>query len=1212
MESRSPHSDSTQVDQPNEGCTDIQKSFQAMQACIAYAPISIFRIDEAGKIIDVNIQACTSLGYMRDELIGMTVFELDPTFTPDRWKEHRKNLKLQGSRLVESRHRRKDGTTFPVEVKVNFYEFNGEQYSYSFAQDITERRKSEQALKASENRFRMLSEASFEGIAISKEGIFIDINDQFAQMLGYTRHELIGTQMVNCIAPQDRLKVAEIIRSYDLAPYELLSQRKDGTQFPAKVHARYTTLDGEEVRVSVVRDISEQKQAEVDLRRLGFLEEKAMQMSRIAHWEYDIASSYFTFNDQCYALFGTTAEKAGGYLMSAMDFAQKYVYPEDVYLFQGVIQSAIETQDRNFNSQVEARILKANGELIYSDTWFRIEKDENGGTIKLFGVSQDITERKKAMAAIQDSMKLFKVIFANAPIALFGFDRNGICTLSEGRRLREFGIDPNSIQGKSVFDIFKDTPLVLNKIIKRALAGETFSVSYPVNDHYFQAFQAPLYDNQGEFNGSVGIIMDITEQRQAEASLREREELLRLVLEATSDAVWDFNIREDRYYFSPRFYSMLGYEPDEFPATFENWWDLLHPDFEAEALKTIQCALDDHSSFASEYPMKTKGGDWCWVLARGKVVQTDEKDRAIRMVGSNTDITKRKNTEIALQQSENQLRLLTDNMVDVVIRIDDKLNILYASPSVMRVFDLKPADMIGKNLGDWVQPEDAQFLQEAVDAAFLINAPSINLEYRWRNAQGRYLWIESSTRILYDESGNPSGGILISRDITERKRAELLLRGLNAAALAMQRAVTPKEIFSAAAEQLKSLGFYCAMFKVNQDRISLTPVHLTYKSASIQKLERLTGLRATSAIIPIQVMDGFRLPIIEKRTRFIENLMPSMQQFLAGPLSRLAKPMLKTLGVFKTINAPLIIDNDVIGLLSVQSDELNETDVPAITAFANQMAAAWRKAQLFDQAHQEILARSEAEEKVRHLNDELEKRVTERTAQLKAANAELEAFAYSVSHDLRAPLRAINGYTSILVEDYEPIFDDEGKRVCSVIRNEAAHMGELIDDLLAFSRLGKAEMNIVPVDMNALLNSVYQELTISEDLTRIKFHKSRLADVEADHHLLRQVWMNLLSNALKYSRNCPVAKIEVGCNQEKDKITYWVRDNGVGFDMNFKHKLFGVFQRLHSADEFEGTGVGLAIVQRIVHRHGGEVWAIGEIGHGATFSFSLPKKGKLL
>jgi signal transduction histidine kinase len=247
-------------------------------------------------------------------------------------------------------------------------------------------------------------------------------------------------------------------------------------------------------------------------------------------------------------------------------------------------------------------------------------------------------------------------------------------------------------------------------------------------------------------------------------------------------------------------------------------------------------------------------------------------------------------------------------------------------------------------------------------------------------------------------------------------------------------------------------------------------------------------------------------------------------------------------------------------------------------------------------------------------HDELEQRVVERTAQLEAANQELEAFSYSVSHDLRAPLRAATGFSHILLEEHRSHLDPEAQRYLHLICDNVKQMGELIDDLLTFSRLSRQPLNKQPVVLADLVQQVLNDLAPMQEGRRIEIAIGDLPLCQADPALLKQVWVNLLTNAMKFSSKHAAPRIVVGCQYEDNPQVYFVQDNGVGFDMRYADKLFGVFQRLHRAEEYEGTGVGLAIVQRIIHRHGGRIWAQAAADHGATFYFTLegddPHDGK--
>ncbi len=279
------------------------------------------------------------------------------------------------------------------------------------------------------------------------------------------------------------------------------------------------------------------------------------------------------------------------------------------------------------------------------------------------------------------------------------------------------------------------------------------------------------------------------------------------------------------------------------------------------------------------------------------------------------------------------------------------------------------------------------------------------------------------------------------------------------------------------------------------------------------------------------------------------------------------------------------------------SDAGDELD--AIAVGLNTLAEEIKVARDAEENHRRAL--EEKNKEILDLNAALEKSVME----LQVANKELEAFTYSVSHDLRAPLRAIHGYTKIISDEYSPTMEDEGKKMMESVMKNAKKMGQLIDDLLAFSKIGKKELNIAPINMTELAKNALQDLKNSLPPFSTKIKVQDLPQAMGDYNLMNLLFTNLISNAIKYSSQKKQAEVEIGSETQNNRIVYYVKDNGAGFDMKYYDKLFGVFQRLHSAEEFEGTGVGLALVKRIISRHGGNIWAEGKLDEGATFYFSL-------
>ncbi len=426
-----------------------------------------------------------------------------------------------------------------------------------------------------------------------------------------------------------------------------------------------------------------------------------------------------------------------------------------------------------------------------------------------------------------------------------------------------------------------------------------------------------------------------------------------------------------------------------------------------------------------------------------------------------------------------------------------------------------------------------------------------------------------SVTALRDERGGIIGFLLIGTDNCARKAAEAAL--LQAGAL--QKAIFASAYFSCIATDEKGV---IQLFNVGAERM------LAYQACDVvnkitpadmhDPKELVARAQALSTEFGIPIAPGFEA-LVFKASRGIED---------HYELTKVRKDGSR----FPAIVSVTALRDDrdrIIGYLLIGTDN----------------SARKRAEEALQKATE---AQSAA---IRQLNADLEKRVQERTVQLESANRELEAFSYSVSHDLRTPLRAIDGFSQVLLDRFDSHLPDDGRRYLQKIRAGAQKMGALIDDLLTFARLNRQAVSKRSFDTTKLVQSTLEELGSPWPDRKVEIRLGELPPSVGDPALLKQVWLNLLSNALKYTRKRTDTVIEIGCAIVRGTETYFVRDNGSGFDMRFADKLFGVFQRFHRAEDYEGTGVGLAIVQRIVNRHGGHVWAEAVVGQGAVFHFTL-------
>lgn len=932
----------------------------------------------------------------------------------------------------------------------------------------------------------------------------------------------------------------------------------------------------------------------------------------------------------------------------------QFVHPDDREIVIKRIQDVL--NNNREATLIKEKFLKLDGKVVDVEVIATAFSFNNKPAVLV--LIHDITRRENAEKALKESENKYEKLVENAGEGIM-LVQDGKLKLVNKRVLGITGYTRNEIESKLFTEfIYPDDVEKALDIHKRRLNYEEVPSRYTLRllDKNKRVRWVDVMGSTIEWQSkpaSLIFISDITEKKQAELALIKSENINRTLIEHLPQRLFIKDLKS-RYILANENYARdLGIKPEEIIGKSDyNFFPKEYADkFRKDDRNVIREGVIVH--LVEKYLIK-KERRWTYVI---KVPYRNSEGKIIGVLGIFEDITERKLEEEALKESQARFKMAFTTSPDSIIinRLKDGV-FTDANKGFLSLSGYSSREVIGKSFDDikiWHSTSEKEFMLQKLKNNGYIQ----NFETRLIKKNGEILHALISAAII--KFNNIPHNISIIHDITERKNTESalqLFRSLVDESSDIIWVVDPESgrILDINEQACREYGY---------TRNELLCMHIfdinPYVTKQDFKKDVLRIKKSDSYLIQgiHRRKDGSLLPV-EINLKYVRNDKKYVVAVIRNVTSRKQLEqdlLLQSAALHAAANAIVITDiqgnilqinkaftnltgykvNETIGsnprdlvksgkhdssfyrkmwdtilsgntwrgnLINRKKNGKFYHEEMTITPVKNENG----NIKYFIAIKQNIDGRIKSERKIQSLNTDLGKRIKQRTEQLENANKELEAFAYSVSHDLRAPLRSIAGFSGILMEDYHDNIDEAGQDLLNRVNRNVHFMSELIDDLLEFSRLGRTKLSGNKIKMYELVQSIINEQTEEQNHRKFDIRLQKLYPIKGDQNMIKQVWVNLISNAIKYSNKRKVIRIEIGSEKSENEVIYFIKDNGIGFDMKYYDKLFDVFQRLHNNQNYEGTGVGLALVKRIISRHGGRIWAEGMQNKGAEFYFTIP------